>query len=390
MIGWEYPPFTVGGLGTHCYGLTRSLAHRGVKVDFYMPQTRHGSKSDTPNLTIKDIGETTVFPYDRPEDREIEGGFFDAVARYNALVASKVKGRYDVIHCHDWLTIQASIALKERRHLPMVLTIHSTEYDRSGGIHPNPWFIDIEKQGMDNADSIIAVSQATKRMMVEKYGIRPEKIRVIYNGVYPIVEGEKQKLVLFLGRLTIQKGADVFLRAAKKIIDFEPDVRFVVAGAGDLLPELIAQACALGISNRVMFAGHLTDKEMKYIYGVASVYVMPSVSEPFGITALEAMSAGTPTIASRTAGVCETFYHCLKVDCWDSDEIANKVISLLRYESLHASLSENGKREVGLFNWDGVAVKTLEVYTDLTVKRLQQQLAERERIYQLNSLSESC
>lgn len=237
---------------------------------------------------------------------------------------------------------------------------------------------------MENADSIIAVSQGTKRTMIEKYGIPPEKIRVIYNGVYPIVEGEKQKLVLFLGRLTIQKGANVFLRAAKKIIDFEPNVRFVVAGAGDLLPELIAQAFELGISNRVMFAGHVTDEEMKYIYGVASVYVMPSVSEPFGITALEAISAGTPTIASRTAGVCETFYHCLKVDFWDSDEIANKVISLLRYESLHESLSENGKREVGLFTWDGVAEKTLGVYTDLTVTRLKQQLEEREQIYRLN------
>jgi glycogen(starch) synthase len=390
MIGWEYPPFTVGGLGTHCFGLTRSLAMRGVKVDFYMPHTKHGAKSDNPNLVIKEVGETTVFPYDRPENREIEGEFFEAVARYNALIVAKVKGRYDVIHCHDWLTIPASIALKDRRGLPLILTVHSTEYDRSGGLHPNPWFIALEKKGMENADSIIAVSQATKRMMVEKYGIRPEKIHVIYNGVYPILEGEKQKLVLFLGRLTIQKGADVFLRAAKKIIDFEPGVRFVVAGEGDLLPELIAQAFELGILNRVIFTGHLTDAEMKYIFGVASVYVMPSVSEPFGITALEAISAGTPTIASRTAGVCETFYHCLKVDCWDSDEIANKVISLLRYDSLHASLSENGKREVGLFTWDGVAEKTLGVYTDLTVKRLKQQLEERERIYRLNIAKAIC
>jgi glycogen(starch) synthase len=385
MIGWEYPPFTVGGLGTHCQGLTHSLANMGVKVDFYMPQTKHGATSDNQNLKIKEVGETTVFPYDRPESNEIAGKFFDAVSRYNTLVVAKVKGRYDVIHCHDWLTIQASIALKDLLGVPLVLTIHSTEYDRSGWIHPNQWFIDIENEGMKKADRIIAVSQGTKRTIIEKYGINPDKISVIYNAVYPIAEGEKQKLVLFLGRLTIQKGADVFLRAAKKVTEYEPGVRFVVAGAGDLLPDLIKQAVDLGISNRVIFTDRLTDEEMKYMYGIASVYVMPSVSEPFGITALEAISAGTPTIASKNAGVCETFHNCLKVDFWDTDEIANKIISLLRYESLSKTLTENGKQEIELFTWDHVAEKTLDVYNGLNVARLKKQLEERERIYKLNT-----
>jgi len=385
MIGWEYPPFTVGGLGTHCYGLTRSLANMGVKVDFYMPQTKHRASSDNCNLVIKEVGETTVFPYDRPESNEIAGQFFDAVSRYNTLVATKVKGTYDVIHCHDWLTIQASIALKDLLGVPLVLTVHSTEYDRSGWLHPNQWFIDVEREGMKKADKIIAVSQFTKRTIIEKYGIDPEKITVIYNAVYPIAEGEKQKLVLFLGRLTIQKGADVFLRAAKKVTEFEPGVRFVVAGAGDLLPDLINQAVKLGISNRVIFTDHLTDDEMKHMYGIASVYVMPSVSEPFGITTLEAISAGTPTIASKTAGVCEAFRNCLKVDFWDSDEIANKIISLLRYESLNKTLSENGRQEIELFTWDNVAEKTLDVYNGLNVARLKKQLEERERIYEMNT-----
>jgi len=385
MIGWEYPPFTVGGLGTHCFGLTRSLANMGVKVDFYMPQTKHSATSDTRNLVIKEVGETTVFPYDRPESNEIAGQFFEAVSRYNTLVVAKVKGRYNVIHCHDWLTIQASIALKDLLGAPLVLTVHSTEYDRSGGLHPNQWFIDIEREGMEKADRIIAVSQGTKRTIIEKYGINPDKISVIYNAVYPISEGEKQKLVLFLGRLTIQKGADVFLRAAKKVTEFEPGVRFVVAGAGDLLPDLINQAVELGISNRVIFTDRLTDEEMKHMYGIASVYVMPSVSEPFGITALEAISAGTPTIASKTAGVCETFHNCLKVDFWDADEIANKIISLLRYESLSKTLTENGKQEIELFTWDNVAEKTLDVYNGLNIARLKKQLEERERIYKLNT-----
>jgi len=385
MIGWEYPPFTVGGLGTHCYGLTRSLANMGAKVDFYMPQTKHGATSDNRNLVIKEVGETTVFPYDRPESNEIAGQFFEAVSRYNTLVVTKVKGTYDVIHCHDWLTIQASIALKDILGVPLVLTVHSTEYDRSGWLHPNQWFIDIEREGMEKADKIIAVSQFTKRTIIEKYGINPDKITVIYNAVYPISEGEKQKLVLFLGRLTIQKGADVFLRAAKKVSEFEPGVRFVVAGAGDLLPDLINQAVELGISNRVIFTDRLTDKEMKHMYGIASVYVMPSVSEPFGITALEAISAGTPTIASKTAGVCETFHNCLKVDFWDSDEIANKIISLLRYESLSNALTENGRQEIELFTWDNVAEKTLDIYNGLNTARLKKQLEERERIYELNT-----
>ena len=385
MIGWEYPPFTVGGLGTHCYGLTRSLANMGAKVDFYMPQTKHGATSDNSNLVIKEVGETTVFPYDRPESNEIAGQFFEAVSRYNTLVVTKVKGTYDVIHCHDWLTIQASIALKDLLGVPLVLTVHSTEYDRSGWLHPNQWFIDIEREGMEKADKIIAVSQFTKRTIIEKYGINPDKITVIYNAVYPISEGEKQKLVLFLGRLTIQKGADVFLRAAKKVSEFEPGVRFVVAGAGDLLPDLINQAVGLGISNRVIFTDRLTDEEMKHMYGIASVYVMPSVSEPFGITALEAISAGTPTIASKTAGVCETFHNCLKVDFWDSDEIANKIISLLRYESLSNALTENGRKEIELFTWDNVAEKTLDIYNGLDAARLKKQLEERERIYELNT-----
>ena len=194
-----------------------------------------------------------------------------------------------------------------------------------------------------------------------------------------------QKIVLFLGRLTIQKGAEFFLKAARKVLDNEPGVRFVVAGIGDMLPRLIDQAIDLDISNQVIFTGRLTEDEVKHIYGISSVYVMPSVSEPFGITALEAISAGTPTIASKTAGVCETFNNCLKVDFWDSDEMASKVISLLRYEALRESLAENGKKEIELFTWDNVAGKTLDVYNGINVARLKKQLKEREKIYEWNT-----
>ena len=384
MIGWEYPPFTVGGLGTHCYGLSRSLADMGVKVDFYMPKTKHNTKSNKKNLVIKEVGETEIFPYDRPESKEIAGSFFEAVDRYNNLVIAKVKGKYNLIHCHDWLTIKASMVLKETMGIPMILTVHSTEYDRSGWLDPNQWFIDIERKGMEKADRIIAVSQFTKKTIIQKYGINPDKISVIYNAVYPISKLHKQKVVLFLGRLTIQKGAEFFLRAAKKVNEHEPDVWFVVAGEGDMLTSLIDQAVELGISDRVVFTGRLTDDEIKYIYGIASVYVMPSVSEPFGITALEAISASTPTIASKTAGVCETLHNCLKVDFWDTDEIANKIVSVLRYESLRKALAENGRHEIELFTWDNVAGKTLDVYNGIDAERLKKQLEEREKIYEWN------
>jgi len=373
MIGWEYPPFKAGGLATHCYGLTRSLSDKNVHIDFYMPKTKQSTKSDRPNLKIIEVGETEIFPYDRPDSKEIVGNFYDAVYYYNSLVISKVEenikkynSKYDAIHCHDWLTMKAGISIKEKWGIPLVVTIHSTEYDRAGWLYPNQWFIDIEKEGMQKADRVIAVSNFTKKVIVEKYGINPDKITVVNNAVYPIAEGSKKEIVLFLGRLTIQKGAEFFLRAAQKVKDFEHDAKFVVAGAGDMLPRLINQAIDLGISDRTIFTGRLTDDEVKHIYSISSVYVMPSVSEPFGITALEAISAGTPTIASKTAGFSEAFKNCLRVDFWDTDEMANKIVSLLRYNPLHKTLADEGKREIDLFTWDNVADKTIDVYRGVT------------------------
>ena len=361
MIGWEYPPFKAGGLGTHCYGLTRSLAEKNIQVDFYMPKTKHRANSDKPNLNIIEVGETEIFPYDRPGTKELAGMFFEAVYRYNDLVVQKVKGRYDAIHCHDWLTVKAGVALKEKYGVPLILSVHSTEYDRSGWIYPNDWFINIEREGMEKADKIIAVSHFTKQVIVEKYGIDPNKIAVVHNAVYPLGQGEKRNLVLFLGRLTIQKGAEFFLRAARKVLDHE-QTTFVVAGMGDMFPKLIKEAIHLGIANKVIFTGLLTEEEVKHIYRIASVYVMPSVSEPFGITALEAISAGTPTIVSKTAGVAEAFNNCLRVDFWDTDEMANKIVSLLRYDPLHRTLAQQGRQEIDLFTWDRVASKTIDVY----------------------------
>jgi len=362
MIGWEYPPFKVGGLGTHCYGLTNGLAQKGVVIDFYMPKTKQKVKSNHKRIQIIEVGETQVFPYDRPEEKELGGQFFESVYRYNNLIVQRVKGNYDLIHGHDWLTMKAGVQLKEKLGIPLVLTIHSTEYDRSGWLNPNQWFIDIEQEGMKNADQLIAVSELTKKVMIEKYGISSNKVQVIHNAVYPLGAGKKQKIVLFLGRLTIQKGPEFFLKTAKRVLELEKNVKFVVAGYGEMLPRLIDQSVEIGIANKVIFTGKLTEEEVKHIYKIASIYVMPSVSEPFGITALEAISAGTPTIVSKASGVSETFQNCFKVDYWDIDETANKIIALLRYPPLRQTMVENGTHEIKLFTWDRVAERTLAQY----------------------------
>jgi len=368
MLGWEYPPFKAGGLATHCFGLTRSLADCGVGVDFFMPKTRFSAVSDRRGLRIVEVGETEVFPYDRPGVKEVGGGFFDAVYFYNELLIGSVLenvrrgGGYDLVHCHDWLTMRAGVVLKGLLGVPLVVTVHSTEFDRCGWLFPNDWFVGLEREGMLAADVVIAVSHFTKRVIVERYGVPEGRVVVVHNAVYPIAEGRKREIVLFLGRLTVQKGAEFFLRAACKVKDFEPDVRFVVAGTGDLLPRLISEAISLGISDRVFFTGLLSDEEVRHIYGISSVYVMPSVSEPFGITALEAVSAGTPVVVSKSAGFSEVFNNCLRVDFWDVDEMANKIVSLLRYDVLRRTLSVEGRREISLFTWDRVAGRTLDVY----------------------------
>ncbi|MCD6410897.1 MAG: glycosyltransferase family 4 protein [Thermoplasmata archaeon] len=365
MIGWEYPPFKVGGLGTHCYWLTQHLANLGVKVDFYVPKRSRAINVKEKNLKVIEIGITKVYPYDRVEEGALEGDFFESVNTYNELCAEKIHGNYDLIHVHDWLTVKAGINLKHKLGKPLIVTIHSTEFDRSGWLNPNEYFINVEKEGMERADRVIAVSHYTKKVIVDNYGIPEDKIRVVHNAVNHVGEGKKKrKIVLFLGRLTIQKGAEFFLRAAKRVLEKE-DCLFVVAGGGDMLPRLVDLSVELGIANRVMFTGPLTDEEVKHLYRIASVYVMPSVSEPFGITALEAASAGAATIVSKNSGVKEILKHCLTVDFWDTDEMANKIIALLRYDPLRRAITRNAKRDLNFITWERTAQKTLEVYREV-------------------------
>ena len=379
MLGWEYPPSITGGLGVHCFELVSNLASLGVEVDLYLPKQRSSISSPHKNVRLIELGGTTVRigAYGTAISTPREGnypsdiiGTTDEFARL-ALAAVRESGvHYDLVHCHDWLTIPAGLMVRDFLHKPLVLTIHSTESDRN----PVPWnwIADIESLGVRSANRTIAVSGRTGAHLMEKYGADAGKVRVIHNGIdaekyvrrqepHP----HKEKLVLFLGRLAHQKGPEQFLRAAKRVLDHERKVRFLVVGDGPLLPRLLSLSIELGISDRVSFWGFVPENEKHHIYSHCDAYVMPSVSEPFGITALEAMASGTPCILSKTSGVTEVAKNCLLVDFWDVDEMASQLLALLRYPSMSRVMSQHQIVEVRTLGWRQTAEKTLRVYNEV-------------------------
>jgi glycosyltransferase involved in cell wall biosynthesis len=249
--------------------------------------------------------------------------------------------------------------------------VHATEFDRTGGNGVNQVVYNLERQGMHLADSIIAVSNFTKNKIVEHYGINPDKVQVVYNAIefngnhfshehFGIKKGNK--VVLFMGRITLQKGPDYFLYAAKRVLEVDPNVRFIIAGSGDMATRMIEKAAELGIADKVLFAGFLRGPDIDKAYQMADLFVMPSVSEPFGLTPLEAMRNKTPVLISKQSGVSEVINNCLKVDFWDIDKMANQIIGTLKYQEAHDSLRENGFCEVQKFNWDEPARKCIDIY----------------------------
>jgi glycosyltransferase involved in cell wall biosynthesis len=252
--------------------------------------------------------------------------------------------------------------------------VHATEFDRTGGHGVNQYVYDIEKKGMQYADRVIAVSNYTKQKIIEQYGIPAGKIEVVHNAVdfggkcsFDIRKNEK--VVLFLGRLTLQKGPDYFIEAAKKVLDYDPDVKFIIAGSGDMENKLVDRVAQLGIGNKVLFAGFVTGADVDRAYQTADLYVMPSVSEPFGLTPLEALRNNVPVIISKQSGVSEILKNALKVDFWDVDELANKILTVLNYRALHHELREHGALEVKTFNWNVPADKCISIYNDLIASR---------------------
>lgn len=393
MFGWEFPPYNSGGLGIACYGLTKGLSECGANVTFVLPKKVNIKEdflkvvyANDPILKVSHyVVNSTLKPYSTKESyigcmnetkhAKIYGNsLIEEVERYAKMGGEIARQEeFDVIHAHDWLSMKAGVEAKRVSGKPLVVHIHATEIDRTAG-SVNREVYDIERKGMQDADVIVTVSGWTKKKVVENYGISPDKIRVVHNAVdfskdtaskvYRMKKKNK-KVVLFVGRITVQKGPDYFVDAAKKVIDKRDDVVFIFSGSGDMQRAMIEKTAKLGISDKVLFAGFLRGKELEEAYKMSDVFVMPSVSEPFGLVPLESMSYNTPVIISRQSGVSEVISHCLKVDFWDIDEMANMILSVLRYPVLKETLSYNGAKEVKDLTWDKPAEKCISIYNEL-------------------------
>ena len=429
MFGWEFPPHISGGLGTACYGLTTGLAKQKVDVLFVLPRLfgdEEKSKNGEHDFRLKNASDVTInftgtnteefwkkisfmevdsvlIPYMNPQEYynilskefgekfqrksyifserfEFTGKYgnnlMDEVMRY-ALVAAKIADSetFDLIHAHDWLTYPAGIAAKEVSGKPLIVHVHATEFDRSGE-NINQYVYDIERKGMEAADKVITVSSFTKNIVVNRYGIPPEKIEVVHNAVdlgkekyYETYKKHvKEKVVTFLGRVTFQKGPDYFVESAYKVLQYDSNVRFVMAGKGDMLYRMIRRVAQLGISTKFHFTGFLEGSEVDELLNISDVYVMPSVSEPFGISPLEAIRSNTPVIISKQSGVAEVLRHAIKVDFWDVDALANYIYGLLHYDALSKMFIKYGKEEVDNLLWDDVARKVNTIYQEILVK----------------------
>ena len=368
MIGWEFPPYISGGLGTHTFELTRKMPD-DVHIIFFMPDR---GELSVPWMEIKRIKISVGFgPYTTFSSSVLSDSIIKSVENYAREVGKMAKQLdFDIIHCHDWLTVLGGICAKRETGKPLVFTVHSTEYDRSIG-NPCPWVMDIEKYGINEADGIIAVSRRIRDQIVEKYGADPNKIRVIYNAIdasafecgLEIKPGED--MILSLGRLTLHKGIDHLLRAAKIVVEHHPSAKFVIAGKGDKLKELLELSIDLGIEDNVFFLGYVSQEDIPKLYTRADVFVMPSVFEPFGITALEAMAAGTPTIISKTSGVSEVTANVFKIDFWDTEKMASRILEILNYKEMSEEMSNNCREEAKRITWDDIARQTTDFYKSL-------------------------
>jgi len=420
MFGWEFPPHISGGLGTASFGLTKGLYENGVDIIFVVPRAygdedqsalRIVNASDV-RLPFEDVKfremlekieyleiESSIIPYVNPEltvnkveeekkSFESESNVFseyyqfsgkygknllEEVSRYSLIgsVLGKEKD-FDLIHAHDWLCYPAGVAAKISSGKPLVVHMHATEFDRSGE-SVNPEVFGIEKYGMDNADIVIAVSNMTRNIVIEKYGIDPDKVITVHNAVdFPtdvdelsVKKNFDEKLVTFLGRITFQKGPEYFVEVAKKLLDRDKNMRFVMAGSGDLMENIVKHAARLNITDKFHFTGFLKGPEIRKLFAISDVFVMPSISEPFGIVPLEAMQSNVPVVISKQSGVAEVLKHAIKVDFWDIDGMADAIYGLCHYENLSKMFQKYGKEEVNNLKWKNAALKVKKIYEDL-------------------------
>jgi glycosyltransferase involved in cell wall biosynthesis len=422
MFGWEYPPHISGGLGTACYGLTKGLHAVGeVEILFVVPKAHGDEDNSVAELIganeislgdkirdfkayLKKINfievESNLIPYTTPEEYEklsnknvdaskeliltrfggkldFSGGYgsnlFQEISNYS-VIAGQIARIYDfdVIHAHDWLTYPAGIAAKMASGKPLVVHVHATDFDRSGG-SVNPGVYDIERKGMHIADKVITVSNLTRNIVINNYGVNPNKVETVYNAVEPTQtleyikaqKGINDKIVTFLGRVTLQKGPEYFIEAAYKVLQKTNNVRFVMAGSGELLFRMIHRVAALRIGDRFHFTGFLKGDQVQEMFEMSDVYVMPSVSEPFGISPLEAMQSNVPVIISRQSGVSEILHNAIKIDFWDIEAMADAIYGIINYRGLSNYFRQYGKEEVENLKWDNAASKIKNIYKSL-------------------------
>jgi len=424
MFGWEFPPHIAGGLGTACYGLTKGMSHLpDLDVLFVVPKA-YGDEdqsvislvgANNVKVTERKLNlshfkkqldyievESKLVPYVDPDEfwkltkYEVSGikkfvqvnenGRIEFTGKYGAdllkeiynyaIVANVIAQdhEFDVIHAHDWLAYPAGIAAKEASGKPLVIHVHATDFDRSGG-SVNPTVFDIERKGMLAADKIITVSNLTRDTVIHKYGIPAEKVVTVYNAVDPLAEDKKnvfkkgvdEKLVTFLGRITHQKGPEYFIEAAYQVLQKMDNVRFVMAGSGDMMEKMIRRAAQLNITDKFHFTGFLRGPEVFSMLELSDLYIMPSVSEPFGISPLEAMQSNVPVIISHQSGVAEILTYAIKVNYWDVNAMADAIYGVLNYPAMSSMFKKKGKKEVDDLKWENSAVKVKEVY-DSVVK----------------------
>lgn len=423
MLGWEFPPHISGGLGTACFGLTRAMDQLGMDLIFLMPQSdplrfghaapdwpaedfpgrppesfehvrfipvesallpyvsasRNGradavrSADRTNSAVMQDsvqAGEEAIVP-EPPQTADYGHDLFGTVEAFTRKAARLACSEsFDLVHAHDWMTYPAAMAAARTRRKPLIVHVHSTEFDRCGD-NVNSRICGIEWRGMQTARKVITVSNYTKRIVCERYRIDADKVEVVYNGVEQGFEDPaaaprrrymNTKYVLFLGRVTMQKGPEYFLHAARLVADKRDDIRFIMAGSGDMLFRMIELAARLRLGSRVLFTKFLRGQDVQRAYRLADLYVMPSVSEPFGIAPLEALRHNVPVLISKQSGVSEVLKNALRVEFWDVREMANKIISVLSRPALSGMLRDEGRRELGKFKWETSARRIRDIY----------------------------
>lgn len=389
MLGWELPPHNSGGLGVACYQLCKALAqHEDVDLEFILPyEAEHDADFMTITAArpvgvseiIKTAGAYDSYKYRYENGIEEYHDIYSQQRMYEEAVASfAFTKQFDVVHAHDWLTFRGALRLKEATGCPIVLHVHALESDRAGGGSGNPLVRQIEQEALLLADQIIAVSEQTRQAIIRDYGVPADRVMVVHNSIdhtalapldpensYEYLEQLKAngwRVVTNVGRLTMQKGITNLLRAAKEVVARAPKTMFLIVGNGDQYNELIELSAALGIGRNVLFTDFQRGKRWRDAFAIADLFVMPSVSEPFGLTPLEATAYGAPTMVSKQSGVSEVLKNCLKVDFWDTHEMANQILAVVQHDSLRRELTAGAYRELKTLSWHAPASRIRDVY----------------------------